>query len=191
MSEPDALEIAVLAGDMEAASAMFYHVAWNAWHERFAGRVPGEDAVQEAVADCVKRAPQFDPERGTAATFFFYVSCSAMNAYWRWLNRKKRKLPVAHLEDEFKTPDSDEPLRRKDIVPAPMASPYEQLEHAEDLDRLATAMADLPSRERDTLHRRFWRKQKLREIGEDLGVTAERVRQIQIAAIKKLRGQVA
>ena len=49
----------------------------------------------------------------------------------------------------------------------------------------------LPDREREVVERRFglhgFRSQTLAEVGNDLGVTRERVRQIQIQALRRLR----
>ena len=49
----------------------------------------------------------------------------------------------------------------------------------------------LPDREREVVERRFglhgFRSQTLAEVGTDLGVTRERVRQIQIQALRRLR----
>lgn len=57
-------------------------------------------------------------------------------------------------------------------------------------DRMHTALARLDDRSRDILQRRWLsedRKAGLQELGDDYGVSAERIRQIEVAAMKKLR----
>jgi RNA polymerase sigma factor (sigma-70 family) len=77
-------------------------------------------------------------------------------------------------------------LTDEDAVPVPDGIPAGDLGKA-----LATAMADLPDREQRILRRRFGldgeEPQTLGEIAEDLGITAERVRQLQNAAIGRMK----
>jgi RNA polymerase nonessential primary-like sigma factor len=58
-------------------------------------------------------------------------------------------------------------------------------------ERLGEVLADLPARERVVLERRYGLLQRepetLGEIAKDLGVSAERVRQIQNAALARLK----
>jgi RNA polymerase primary sigma factor len=73
-----------------------------------------------------------------------------------------------------------------DLVPIPEAIPAGNLRTALD-----EAMADLPVREQGILRRRFGldgnEPQTLGEIAVDLGITAERVRQLQNAAIGRIK----
>lgn len=72
------------------------------------------------------------------------------------------------------------------LVPIPDSIPAGNLQEA-----LAEAMADLPGREQGILRRRFGlggtEPQTLGEIAANLGITAERVRQLQNAAIEKMK----
>jgi RNA polymerase primary sigma factor len=71
-------------------------------------------------------------------------------------------------------------------IPVPESIPQGDLRQA-----LADAMADLPPREQSILQRRFGlggvEPQTLGEIAGDLGITAERVRQLQNAAIGRIK----
>jgi RNA polymerase primary sigma factor len=71
------------------------------------------------------------------------------------------------------------------------ASPDEELVGENDTDLMREMFSGLPEREQIILQRRFGMDgedpQTLEEIGERLGVTRERIRQIQDAALKKLR----
>jgi RNA polymerase sigma-32 factor len=80
------------------------------------------------------------------------------------------------------------------FLPAPGADPAE-LVAAEDYEDNATealgaALADLDPRSRDILARRWLSDQKatLQELADEYSVSAERIRQIETAALKKLRG---
>jgi RNA polymerase sigma-32 factor len=72
-----------------------------------------------------------------------------------------------------------------------------QLEHAEWQDereaKMHTAMVSLDERSRDILRRRWLTdgdKAGLQELADEYGVSAERIRQIEAAAMKKLRRQI-
>lgn len=77
-------------------------------------------------------------------------------------------------------------LPDNNLVPIPEAIPPGDLREA-----LAEAMADLPQREQGILRRRFGldggEPQTLGEIAVDLGITAERVRQLQNAALGRIK----
>ncbi|WP_293003479.1 RNA polymerase sigma factor RpoH [Nevskia sp.] len=71
---------------------------------------------------------------------------------------------------------------------------YSAIEEAEWQDareaRMSTALASLDERSRDILKRRWLsddQKAGLQELGDEYGVSAERIRQIESAAMKKLR----
>jgi RNA polymerase primary sigma factor len=77
-------------------------------------------------------------------------------------------------------------LPDRDLVPIPESIPAGDLKAA-----IEEAMADLPLRERGILRRRFGldggEPQTLGEIAVDLGITAERVRQLQNAALGRIK----
>ncbi|WP_370456278.1 RNA polymerase sigma factor RpoH [Salinisphaera sp. Q1T1-3] len=61
-------------------------------------------------------------------------------------------------------------------------------------DNLGRAMTSLDDRSRDILESRWLREEGkigLQELGDKYGVSAERIRQLEVAAIKKLRGAMA
>jgi RNA polymerase sigma-32 factor len=88
-----------------------------------------------------------------------------------------------------------------DARPAPVAylvdnaaDPYHTLESEDqeesDLDSLKRGLARLDSRSRDIIQRRWLRdedKSTLQELADEYGVSAERIRQIEVNAMKKMR----
>ncbi len=92
--------------------------------------------------------------------------------------------------------DTDE-----DAKPAPVAylvdhaaDPYHSLEtenqEESDLDALKQGLAKLDARSRDIIQRRWLRddnKATLQELADEYGVSAERIRQVEVNAMKKMR----
>jgi RNA polymerase sigma-32 factor len=82
-------------------------------------------------------------------------------------------------------------------LPAPAADPAEEAEDSEwDADvreRLTAAMARLDARSQDILRRRWINEEKptLHELAAEYGVSAERIRQIEAAAMKRVKGMMA
>jgi RNA polymerase sigma-32 factor len=91
-----------------------------------------------------------------------------------------------------------------DAPPAPVAyledhgaDPYLQLADADQeehqLDTLQQAMAKLDDRTRDIIRRRWLDEDKatLQDLADEYGVSAERIRQLEANAMKKMRGAFA
>jgi len=97
--------------------------------------------------------------------------------------------PDADEEDETYSPSA--------YLPAPDADPAIAVERAEwddDVtDKVAHAMSQLDARSQAVLRSRWMTDQKatLHELADEYGVSAERIRQIEANAIKKLRKLVA
>jgi len=93
--------------------------------------------------------------------------------------------------------DDDEGYGPAAYLPAPDADPAEQVAQDEwERDtsaQLATAIEALDPRSRDIVRRRWIMEDKatLHDLAGEYGVSAERVRQIEAAALKKLRGTLA
>jgi RNA polymerase sigma-32 factor len=93
--------------------------------------------------------------------------------------------------------DGDETYSPAAYLPAPDSDPAVQIENAEwddtTGDRLQAAMQTLDDRARDILVSRWTgdAKATLHDLADKYGVSAERVRQIEANAIKKLRGLMA
>jgi RNA polymerase sigma-32 factor len=97
------------------------------------------------------------------------------------------------------TPDADEEEAYSPAMylPASNADPAVEVEREEweedSTDRLMIAMEKLDDRSRDILKRRWMTDDKatLHELADEYGISAERVRQVETNAIKKLKGLMA
>lgn len=79
---------------------------------------------------------------------------------------------------------SDE--RILDNMPGPNGSPHDGAVKARNADLVHLAIAGLPPRQR-TIMRRRMADETLAEIGRDMGITRERVRQLEAKAVGRLR----
>jgi RNA polymerase sigma factor (sigma-70 family) len=77
---------------------------------------------------------------------------------------------------------------------APDPQPDQVVAQRESIQQLAAAIAQLPARERLVIESRYGlngrAEMTLQQIGDEIGVTAERVRTLQLAAIAQLRAQL-
>ena len=107
--------------------------------------------------------------------------------------------PMAALDESFDGPDDDDmsfaPAR---ALPDPAATPEAAWEHERSENerdaRLHEALSSLDERSRTILTRRWLQdddRATLQALAGDFGVSAERIRQIEKAALKKLRENLA
>ena len=93
--------------------------------------------------------------------------------------------------------DDDQPHAPPLMLPAPDADPAMLAEEEDHQDyrrgRLQAALSGLDERSRSILQQRWFvePKRTLQELAADYGVSAERIRQIEAAAMKKLRAELA
>ncbi len=93
--------------------------------------------------------------------------------------------------------EDDEAYGPAAYLPSPEADPAEQIAEAEwereSSTQLASAIEALDPRSREIVRRRWITEEKatLHDLADQYGVSAERVRQIEAAALKKLRGALA
>lgn len=143
-----------------------------------AGKIVGiNDLISEGNLSLLKAIEKFDFTRGTRFSTY---------ATWCVMKRFARVVPEENYLIETFATGSDEVI---EIQPDKITS---QLEQAENLAHLraeiAKVLLQLDGRERDILSRRFGlagQPQTLEEIGALLGITRERVRQIETRALKR------
>jgi RNA polymerase primary sigma factor len=89
----------------------------------------------------------------------------------------------------------DDTSRVGDIVKDERAeTPYERLEEKTNVALIRELVSTLDAREKEILRQRFGldgdNEKTLEEVGEQFGVTRERIRQIQEIALRKLRKMI-
>ena len=103
--------------------------------------------------------------------------------------REASRAPVS-LETPLGTDDDSRSIAEV-VADTKAAAPFEELAKASDTELVREVLASLTPRERQILTQRFGldddTPRTLEEIGQDFGVTRERIRQIQEEALKKLR----
>lgn len=113
------------------------------------------------------------------------------------VNEMEKRLAARDLTYDLPAHDDDEAVYSPAAyLPAPDADPAEAVGDYEWRNdaaaRLEAALDRLDERSRNIVQQRWISEEKktLHELGEQYGVSAERIRQIENAALKKLRGSV-
>ena len=159
-----------------------------------------EDVVSNGVIGLLKAIDNFDPEKGGfSACASIYINkyikmgfdqCRAIHSkrYDR-MTSEERSVSVAESLNE-KIGDGDTEFA--DSLVSDEVSPSEAVEKASSIDAVRDAIDNaLDSREQYIVRTRYGLDGNgvltLREIAEKLGMTHERVRQIEVSALTKLR----
>lgn len=145
------------------------------------GIVSFEDLYQEGVVGLLLAVSRFRPDHGaTFNTFAYYWICGRMTRAIAKASRERGKM----------TPLFDENGEIREDV-AQMVSPARPNVGAFNTRRWEFLMGRLTPLEREVIRRRFpadgGEPEPLTEIGKALGYTAERIRQIEKATLRKLR----
>lgn len=153
-----------------------------------------EDLYQTGYLAMVTAVDTYDPAAGGAfSTWFTYHLKNAFAEATGYHTQKGRKEPLNNylsldtpLTDD---PDSDslmdviaDPEGQKDII-----SVEDTIYHKQLTDSIDAVMASIPQQYSDVLRQRYYQNLSLAEVGENLGVSNERVRQIEMKAIRELR----
>jgi RNA polymerase sigma factor (sigma-70 family) len=159
-----------------------------------------EDLVQAGSMGLMKACDRFEPERGHK--FSTYAE------YWIWhhvarqaLNHGRTVRVSVHTQIKLRTMGErlpttfslDAPIgdadgaTHLDVLAAPALDPVAELEAEETRRTVARALERLPERARDVIEARFWDEMRLRDVGDPLGLSRERVRQIEAESLVRLR----
>lgn len=172
---------------MNAAPEDFYAAAewvWRRFHTRWQG-LEREDAVQTAVAQCVRYVDGYDPHRGMSMRSYLVMLCiSAIRDMHKAANRESRGGGRRALSLDFYTA-TDEHLS-DGIMQRRESQPVWVLESREVVEMVGAAIDSLPAREARVVRSRMTGL-TLREVGSTESVTAERIRVIEQQAHDRLR----
>lgn len=111
------------------------------------------------------------------------------------LDKKKIKLAYEWMKDasslDVTIGDDEESTLATFIEDESAAASFEEIEDKDRTAAIQNVLSTLPEREQFIIKRRFGigltRPETLEEIGEHLGISKERVRQLEITALRKLR----
>lgn len=145
-----------------------------------------EDAVQFVVTVLCEKFHKFDSSRGVR--YMTYANHWVRYALQQF--RIKRQLIPAPNKPVFvasiETTDPEDNHYFQDYLCAHESSPTEALEWADDLAELNRVLNRLRHKDREIVLRRS-HGEKLQAIANSLGITRERVRQIEISALQRMR----
>jgi RNA polymerase sigma factor (sigma-70 family) len=153
-----------------------------------------DDLMPDAALAAYEAVERFDPSRGARLSTTIRFAVMDLCKKWRQ-NRTVIKIPQSAARKPYHTEQSlyaADGRLREDCNPA-SSTDLAVDETDTRLAEISSAMVYLPPKLRAILHRRFWQQETLQHIGDELGVTKQRVRQLQIQAIselKSLMGQI-
>lgn len=163
------------------------------------------DLIHQGNLGLLEAARRFDPDRNvkfiTYAVWWIRESMMhVLSDQTRAFSFPPKMFQVLHktspdlsLNDPAPSRHGTEalPYERGDLLVADRVAIDDEMIHRADLDDLASALSDLDRRERAVMRLRFGlgddQEHTLREIGERLHLSRERVRQIECRAKEKLR----
>lgn len=147
------------------------------------------ELVSMGVEGVIKAADKFDPERGFA--FTTYAVWWIQQVIRRYINQERStiRLPNYVIRKTGGKSVPVEPLLNYDVPDALLTldGTDKKLDRSAVVENVRTAITALPTREREIVKLRM-RGATLKEIGERVGVTRERIRQVEMAAHARLRG---
>ncbi len=160
------------------------------------------DLVQAGAIGLMRALESFDPERGfslgTYATHWIrhHIQREVMNHgrsirvpvhTQEKLRMARKPLPCTTISLDAPSGPDNSPKTLHDTIGDAEADPTDQLRERERQKAVAIALTQLPERTRRIIRDRFWGERTLAQVGDALGVTRERVRQLEAGALTKLR----
>lgn len=146
------------------------------------------DLKQEAYSGFLKAVQAYDPDKGFKFTSFLPLQ---LQRVVRSLIGVSDRYPTDALNaaDSLNKiiPAGEDDTEQGELIPDPAAQiPFEEIE-VQDMARVVhEAVNTLPEREREVIQKHYFEENSLTSIGEETGISAERVRQIKRHALRTL-----
>lgn len=148
------------------------------------GSMDRDDLMQEGRIACWEAHQQFDEEKGCEFSTY---------ALWKILGRGRQQLErMAHCVRLPQRASREAWAKGESLQVRRVSEERTHQLASEDVQdpfrqRLETALAALPERLSWIVEQRFIGERTLQEVGDDLGISRERVRQLEARALKLLR----
>lgn len=153
------------------------------------GGVEVDDLIQSGYIALVEAVKEFDGEHAFLTWLKYYLTVAFQEAEG-CRGSRQRNDPLHHCVSLDAPLDDDDGDTLMDIQ-ADTRDDIADVEHRLWLEKLRVtlerALDELPTAQRETLERRFYRGETLQQIGAAWGVSAERVRQQEYKAKRYLR----
>ncbi len=153
-------------------------------HARKSLGVEYDDAVQNASLSFLLALRQWTPEGGANVRTF------ASNYLW-WRRAYLKKLQSRQVRTvSIETPIDEDGTSLRDVLGSPATQEDEAI-RAQELRSAKAEIAKLPPRTQKLLRLRFEKGWTLARIGKQLGLSRERIRQIEAAALDTVRERIS
>jgi RNA polymerase sigma-70 factor (ECF subfamily) len=161
-------------GAVEAVCREWYGAYGGPLYSYLRFHLPSADLAEDLTAEvflrALRRFDQFNPRRGSPKAWLFRIAQNALRDYQRQA-RRRTVLPIAGLRDlECEAP-----------------SPEERLLWEEEVARLLSAVAELPSKDREIIGLCYGSDLSVAEAGEILGLSDTAARTRLWRAVGRLR----
>ena len=158
------------------------------------------DLISEGNLGLVKAIQKFDPSKDVK--FISYAVWWIRNAMQEFIKKRQASLNIEKEEEVLNKPlfskgipdSEDEWIERRDVVLSDEEDEEKRELHKNQRKVIDTLMSKLCGREKAIIEKYYGiygnKSKNLEELGKELGITKERVRQIKEQGLKKLRSEI-
>ena len=159
--------------DLEQYRAYLVLMAKSLWDSKFQSRCDASDLAQQTLLEAYKRLDQFKGKSpGEQAAWLRGILAHNVADAIRALRRKKRD---PRLEQSISAALDDSSCRLVSCLAADQSSPSERAARAEQLNRLADALARLPTDQEEAVRLHHLRGLSLADTARQMGRTVAAV----------------
>lgn len=163
----------------------------GSWIRSLGHWVEFEDLVAIGMEALLHAVRSYSPKHETTLiTYAYHVIDNRFGKELKHWRRKKRAMSGFSLKFDHAQDDDDEAdgfVVGKIILPSEEPSAEALVISYQERERIADLIKALPEKMQCVLHSRFIHDEILQQTGDRLGVTRERARQIEAAALRRLR----